>query len=64
MKMRTVVELSEKDIIQIIANAFDVDIHKVSLKYSEVLRGYAQNEHIERVFSASVVLKSGGANND
>lgn len=62
--MRTVVELSEKDIIQTIANVFDVDIHKVSLKYSEVLSGYAQNEHIEHVVSASVVLKSGGANDD
>lgn len=60
--MRTIVELSEKDIIQMIANAFDVDIHKVSLKYSEVSRGYAQNEYIEHVISASVVLKSGGTN--
>lgn len=58
--MRTIVELSEKDIIQTIANAFDVDIDKVSLKYSEVLRGYGQNEHIEHVFSASVVLQNGG----
>lgn len=62
--MRAVVELSEKDIIQIIANAFDVDTHKVSLKYSEVLKGYAQNEYIEHVVSASVVLKSGGTEDD
>lgn len=62
--MRTIVELSEKDIIQTIANAFDVDIDKVSLRYSEVSRGYGQNEHIEHVFSASVVLQNGGANND
>lgn len=58
--MRTIVELSEKDIIQTIANAFDVDIDKVSLRYSEVSRGYGQNEHIEHVFSASVVLQNGG----
>ena len=56
--MRTIVELNEKDIVQTIANAFDVDIDKVSLKYSEVSRGYGQNEHIEYVFSASVVLKA------
>lgn len=62
--MRTIVELNEKDIVQTIANAFDVDIDKVSLKYSEVSRGYDQNEHIEYVFSASVVLQNGGANND
>ena len=62
--MRTIVELSEKDIIQTIANAFDVDIDKVSLKYSEVSKGYGQNEHMERVFSASVVLQNGRASND
>lgn len=56
--MRTIVELSEKDIIQTIANTFDVDIDKVSLRYSEVSRGYGQNEHTEHVFSASVVLKA------
>lgn len=55
--MRTVIELTEKDIIQTIANAFDVDTNFVKLKYDEVWRGYAQNEHKECIVSAKVVLK-------
>lgn len=55
--MRTVIELTEKDIIQIIANSFDVDTNFVRLKYDEVWRGYAQNEHKECIVSAKVVLK-------
>lgn len=62
--MRTIVELNEIDIAQTIANAFNVDIDKVSLKYSEVSRGYGQNEHMEHVFSASVVLQNGGTKGD
>lgn len=58
--MKTVVELTEKDIIQTIANALDVDACCVSLKYSEEWMGYGQNEHKERVVSARVVLKNGG----
>jgi len=57
--MQTVIELTEKDIIQTIANALDVDARCVTLKYSEVWRGYAQNEHKEHVVSARVVLKGG-----
>lgn len=55
--MRTVIELTEKDIIQIIANSFDVDTNFVRLKYDEVWRGYAQNKHKEYMVSAKVVLK-------
>lgn len=55
--MRTIIELTEKDIIQIIANSFDVDTDFVRLKYDEVWRGYAQNEHKECIVSAKVVLK-------
>lgn len=55
--MRTVIELTEKDIIQIIANSFDVDTDFVRLKYDEVWHGYAQNEHKECIVSAKVVLK-------
>ena len=58
--MQTVVELTEKDIIQTIANAFDVDARWVRLKYSEVWRGYAQNEHKEHVVSARVTLNCEG----
>lgn len=59
--MRTVAELSEKDIKQIIANAFDVDVVYVSLLHSEVWEGYAQNEHKKPIVTAKVTLK--GANN-
>ena len=59
--MRTVVELAEKDIIQTIANALNVDACQVSLKYSEVWRGYGQNEHKEHVVSARVVIENGGS---
>jgi hypothetical protein len=59
--MRTVVELTEKDIIQTIANALNVDVCQVSLKYSEVWKGYAQNEHKEHEVSARVVIGNGGA---
>lgn len=55
--MRTVIELTEKDIIQTIANAFDVDTNFVKLKYDEIWCGYAQNEHKECIVSAKVVLK-------
>lgn len=54
--MRTVVELSEKDIIQTIANAFDVDTNKVSLIYNEIWVGYAQNEHKDPTITAKVAI--------
>lgn len=57
--MRTVVELNEKDIIQTIANAFDVDTNKVALLYEEVWEGYAQNEHKKQVVAARVTLNGG-----
>lgn len=57
--MRTVVELSEKDIIQTIANAFDVDANKVALAYKEIWVGYAQNEHKEPRVVATVTLNGG-----
>ena len=53
--MRTVIELTEKDIIQTIANAFDVDIDRVTLNYSEVWKGYGQNEHKECEISAKII---------
>ena len=59
--MRTIVELSEEDIIQAIANAFDVDANKVTLSHKKALVGYAQNEHEEQVVTATVTLKNGGA---
>lgn len=59
--MRTVVELSEKDIIKTIANAFDVDDNKVALLYKEVWEGYAQNEHKKQVVTARVTLNGGAA---
>lgn len=58
--MRTVVELGEKDIIQIIANTFDVDVSKVKLDYEKFWVGYAQNEHEERSVTAKVILNIGG----
>lgn len=57
--MRTVVELNEKDIIQTIANAFDVDTNKVTLLYKEVWEGYSQNEHKKQVVAAMVTLIGG-----
>lgn len=59
--MRTVVELSEKDVIQTIANAFDVDANKVVLEYKDVWKGYGPNEYKACVVNAKVTLKSGGA---
>ena len=59
--MRTVVELNEEDIIQTIANAFDVDANKVVLEYKEVWKGYGPNEYKANVVMATVTLKSGGA---
>lgn len=55
--MRTVVELNEKDIISIIANAFSVDENKVALIHGEVWEGYAQNEHKKPVVSAKIDVK-------
>lgn len=59
--MRTVVELDEKDIIQGIANAFNVDVCCVSLEYNEEWRGIEPNAYRKYVVSAKVVLKGGGA---
>jgi hypothetical protein len=59
MTMQTVVELSEKDIIQTIANALDVDARLVTLKYTEEWRVHGPNEYKERVVSARVILKGG-----
>ena len=56
--MRTVIELTEKDIIQTLANAFDVDTNCVTLKYDEVWKGYAQNEHKEYEVSARIITKN------
>lgn len=53
--MRTVIELTEKDIIQTIVNAFDVDTNCVTLKYNEVWKGYGQNEHKEYEVSARII---------
>ena len=53
--MRTVIELTEKDIIQTLANAFDVDIDRVILNYSEVWKGYGQNERKECEISARII---------
>lgn len=58
--MRTVIELTDKDIIQTIANAFDVDIDRVTLKYSEVLKGYGQNERKECEISATIITGNRG----
>lgn len=59
--MRTVVELSQKDIIQTIANAFDVDVSKVVFTCKEEWQGYGPNEYKEMVATAKVTLKDGGA---
>ena len=55
--MRTVVELTEKDIAQTIANAFDVDVGMVTLTIKEKWEGYAQNEHKVHFATAKVTLK-------
>lgn len=59
--MRTIVELSEEDIIQTIANAFDVDANKVELAYKEVWKRHGLSEYKAHVVAAEVTLKSGGA---
>lgn len=59
--MRTVVELNQEDIIQAIANAYDVDSSKVCLNCEKTWVGYAQNEHEELSVTAKVVLNNGGA---
>lgn len=56
--MQTIVELTEKDIIQTIANTFNVDTHRVTLKYDEIWVGYAQNEHKEYKISAKVIMEN------
>lgn len=58
--MRTVIELTQEDIVQTLANSFDVDTNCVTLKYSEVLEGYGQNEHKECEFSARIIIKNKG----
>ena len=58
--MKTVIELTEKDIIQVIANAFDVDIDRVALKYSEIWKGYGQNERKECEISARIITGNRG----
>ena len=58
--MKTVIELTEKDIIQTLANAFDVDTKCVTLKYNEVWKGYAQNEHKEYEVSARIIVGNRG----
>ena len=55
--MRTVVELSKKDIIRTIANAFDVDEKFVELDIEEMWVGYGPMEHKEQTVSARVTLK-------
>lgn len=55
--MRTVIELTEKDIKQIIANTFDVDLNMVSMQIKDKWEGYAQNEHIVHFATAKVTLK-------
>lgn len=56
--MRTVIELTEKDIIQTIANSFDVDTSCVILKCSEVWKGYGRNEHKGYEISARIIAKN------
>lgn len=56
--MQTTVELTEKDIIQTIANTFNVNICRVTLKYDEVWVGYGQNEHKECKVSAKVIMEN------
>lgn len=58
--MKTVIELTEKDIIQTLANAFDVDTNCVTLKYSEVWKGCSQNEHKEYEISAKIIVRNRG----
>lgn len=55
--MRTVVELSEKDIAQIIANSFDVDTKAVVLSTKEVWRGQGPTERKVQVAFAKVTTK-------
>ena len=59
--MRTIVELNHQDIIQAIANVYDVDSSKVMLTCTKTWVGYAQNEHEELSITAKVVLNNGGA---
>lgn len=56
--MRTVIELTEKDIIQTLANTFNVDANCVTLKCDEVWVGYGQNEHKECKVSAKVIMEN------
>ena len=58
--MRTVIELTEKDIIQTLANAFDVDTNCVTLKYDEVWKDYGQSEHKECEVSARIIVGNRG----
>ena len=58
--MRTVIELTEKDIIQTIANSFDVDTNCVTLKYDEVWKGYGQYAYKKYEISARVITKNRG----
>lgn len=55
--MRTVVELSEKDIAQIIANKFEVDAKSVVLSAKEVWRGQGPAERKVWVAFARVTTK-------
>ena len=58
--MRTVIELTEKDIIQTLANAFDVDTNCVTLKYDEVWKGCGQSEHKVYEASARIIVGNRG----
>ena len=57
--MRTVVELTEKDITKIIAEHFDADENSVVLSVTEVWRGQGPMERKVQVPSAKVTIKEG-----
>lgn len=60
--MRTVVELGERDVLQIIANSFDVDTKAVQLFAKEEWRGQGPMERKVHVVTARVTLKGEAAN--
>ena len=60
--MRTIVELSQKDIVKILAKHFDIDESSVTISMKESWEGQGPMERKVHVASARIILKEGMTN--
>lgn len=58
--MKNLIELDEKDIAQIIANAYDCDIKDVSMKVKHTWEGYGPMERPVPRCSATITINREG----